>query len=97
MDDGNNGGQYYISINGMKTNLLSSKASGCFILVGLTGATGELLLCFFILPAKILSATDFKGFNKRTYIPYESSKTMEEKCERSRHFLGCQSASSGGN
>ena len=41
MDDGNNGGQRYISIKGMKTNLLSSKALDRFILMGLTTANHD--------------------------------------------------------
>ena len=41
VDDGNNGGQCYISIKGMKTNLLFSKASGRFILMRLTYATDD--------------------------------------------------------
>ena len=40
MDDGKNGGQRYISIKGMRSNLLSSKASGCFTFMGITAATG---------------------------------------------------------
>ena len=76
MDYGNNGGQRYISIKGMRTNLLSSKASGCFTLMGMTAETGEPVLSICILAAKSLSVTDVKGFDYRAYIPYESSKTM---------------------
>ena len=71
MDDGNNGGQSYISIKGNRTNLLSSKASGRFQLMGMTAATSEPVLCIYILAAKILSITDVKGFYYRAYIPYE--------------------------
>ena len=78
MDDGNNGGQHYITIKEMKMNLLFSKASGCFKLMGLTAATGKPVLCICILAAKILSVADFKGFNYRASIPYDSSKTMEK-------------------
>ena len=45
MDDGNNGGQRYISIKGMKINLLSPKASGRFTFMGLTAATSDSVLC----------------------------------------------------
>ena len=45
MDYGNNGGQRYISIKGMRTNLLLSKASVCFTLMGVTAANGEPALC----------------------------------------------------
>ena len=97
MEDGNNGGQSYISIKGTKTNLLLFKASGSFTLMGITDAIGETVLCICILAAKSLSVTDVKGFDYRASIPYESSKTTEETWERSRHFLGFQSTSSGGD
>ena len=58
IDDGNKWGQRYIIIKGMLTNLLSSKASGRFTLMGITAATGEPLLCICILAAKSLSVTD---------------------------------------
>ena len=85
MYDGNNGGQRYISIKGTRTNLLSSKASGCFTFMGMTTATGNPLLCIFILAAKSLSVTDVKGFDYRAYIPYDSSKTMEENMGEGKH------------
>ena len=78
MEDVRNGVQHYISVNVTRINLLSSKASGCFTLIGMTAATGELLLCICILAAKILSVTYIKGFDYRASIPYESSKTMDE-------------------
>ena len=79
MDDGNNGGHRYISIKVMKTNLIFSKASGSFTLMGLTAATGDPVLCIFIFVAQSLSVSDVKIFNYRASIPYDSSKTMEEK------------------
>ena len=78
MDDGNNGGQRYISIKGMKINLFSSKASGLFTLVGPTVTNSERVLFICILSAKSLSVTDVKGLNYRTYIPYDSGKIMEK-------------------
>ena len=62
----------------MKTNLLSLKALGCFTVMGMSTATGEPVLCICILAAKNLSVTDVKGFDYRTSIPYESSKTTKE-------------------
>ena len=88
MDDGNNGVQRYISIKGMKTNLLSSKYSGRFTLMDLTAATGEPVLCISILAAKSLSVTDVKGFDYRASIPYDSSKTTEENIGEGKAFLG---------
>ena len=44
MDVGNYKGQRYISIEGMITNLLFSKDSGHFKLMGMNAATGEPLL-----------------------------------------------------
>ena len=79
MDDEKNGGQIYISIKGMKTNLLSSKASGRFTLKGMTSETGETGLFIWILDTHILSVTDIKGPNYCASISYGSSKTMEEK------------------
>ena len=78
MDDGNNGGQSYIGIKGMRTDLILSKASGCFTLMGLTYVTGEPVLCIYILATKSLSITDVKGFDYRASILYDSSKTVEE-------------------
>ena len=78
IDYGNNGGQRYIGIKGMETNLLLSTASIVFTLMGLTSGTDKPLLCICILAAQSLSVTDFKGFGYRTYIPHDSSKTMEE-------------------
>ena len=75
MDDLNNGGQSYIIIKGMRTNLLSSKASGRFTLLGVTAETREPVLCICILAAKSLSVTDAKGFDYHISIPYDSSNT----------------------
>ena len=88
MDDGNNGGQCCISIKGMKTNLLSSKASVRFTLMGLTAATGEPVLCICILAAQILSVTYVKGFDYRASIPYDSINTMEENMGEGRSLPG---------
>ena len=77
MEDGNNGGQSYISVDGTRNNLLSSKASGRFTLMGLTAATGETVFCICILAANFLSVTDFKVFDYRAKIPYDSCKTIE--------------------
>ena len=49
MDDGNNGVQIYIIINGIKTSLIFSKASVCFTFMGMTTATKEPVLCICIL------------------------------------------------
>ena len=46
--------------------------------MGLNAATGEPVLCIWILDAKILSVTDVKGIDYCISIPYDSSKTMEE-------------------
>ena len=45
MEDGKNGGQRYIIVKGSRTNLLLSKASGRFTLMGVNYATGEHVLC----------------------------------------------------
>ena len=76
MDDGNNRGQRYISINVMNTNLLFSKVLGCFTFMGLNDATGDPVLCICILAAQSLSVTDVKGLNYLVSVPYEPSKTM---------------------
>ena len=78
MDDGNNGGQRCISIKVMRTNLLLSKSSSCFTLMGVAAATGEPVLCVCILAAKSLSVTDVKVFYYRASIPYDSINTTEE-------------------
>ena len=62
----------------MKTTLLSSKALGCFTLMGITDATGEPVLCICILAAQSLSVTDVKWFDYSASIPYGSSNTMKE-------------------
>ena len=78
MDDGNNGGQQYISIKVMKTNLISSKSSGCFTFMGITTVNSDPLLCICIFSTQSLSVTDVKVFNYRSSIPYDSSNTMEK-------------------
>ena len=88
MDDRNNVGQRYISINGTRTNFHSSKASGSFIFMGMTAATGEPVLCICILDAKTLSVTDVKGFDYRAKIPHDSSKTMEENLGEGKALPG---------
>ena len=88
MDDGSNRGQHYISIKRTKTNLLSSKASGCFTLMGMNSATGEPVLCKCILATKSLIVTDFKGFYYCMSIPYDSSKTMEENMGEGKALPG---------
>ena len=78
MDDGNNVGQRCIRTKGIKTNLLLSKALGCFTLMGMNAATGKPVLYIRILDAQSLCVTDFKGFDNRASIPYDSSNTTEE-------------------
>ena len=63
MDGGNNGGQRYMSINRMKTNLILFKTSGCFKFMWKTAANGETVLCICILSDNSLSVTDVKGFD----------------------------------
>ena len=92
MEDSNNWGQRYISVNGTRTNLLSSKDSSFFTLMGLTDATSDPVLCICILAAKILSFTDVKGFDNRISIPYDSIKTIEEnmgECKALPNFPVC--------
>ena len=72
----------------MITNLLSSKASGHFTLMGMNSATGKTLLCIRILAAKILSVTDVKGFDYCTSIPYDPSKTTKKNVGRGKKFTG---------
>ena len=88
MDDGENGGQCYIRINGTKKNLLSSKALGCFTLMGMNAATGEPVLCVCILSSQSLSVTDVKGFYYHTSIPYDSSNTTKENMVESKELPG---------
>ena len=77
MDYGNNGGQHYISIKGMKKNLLLSKSLVRFTLMVLTTENGEIVLCICILAAQSLIVTGVKGLDYRVSIPYDSSNTME--------------------
>ena len=72
----------------MKTNLLYSEASGCFMLMGVTATTGDPVLCIFTLDAQSLSVTDFKLFNYRASITYYSSKTMEENMVEGKALTG---------
>ena len=62
----------------MKKYLLSSKSSGRFTLMGLTAATGEPVLCIYILDAQILSIADVKWFDYSSSTPYDSSKIADE-------------------
>ena len=78
MENGKNAGHRYISVRGMRTNLMSSKASDCFTLMGIAVATSAPVLCICILAAKSLSVTYVKEFDYCASIPYDSSKTMEE-------------------
>ena len=88
MDGGNNGGQSYIIIKGIRTNLISYKAYGSFTFMGMTDATDEPVLCICILSAKILSVTDVKGFDYHASILCDSSKTMEENMREGKALLG---------
>ena len=88
MDDVKNVGQRYIRIKGTRTNLLSSKASGSFTLMGVTAATSEPVLFICILAAKSLNFTDAKVFDYREYIPYASSNTMEENIREGKALPG---------
>ena len=63
---------------GNETNLLFSKASGCFKFMVMTAATGDPLFCICILAATSLGVTDLKGFDYRASIQYDSIKTTEE-------------------
>ena len=88
MDDGNNGGQRYISIKVMKTDLLSYKALGSFTLIEMNDATGETLLCICILATQSLSVTDVKVFKHHASIPYDSIKTTEENKGKGKAIPG---------
>ena len=88
MEDRNNGGQSYISVNVTRTNLLSSKSSGRFTLMVLTVANSGPVLCICILAATSLIVADVKGFYYRASIPYDSSKTKEENMEEFKALPG---------
>ena len=75
-------------IKGMRTNLLLSKASVNFTLIGITDATDETVLCICILATKSLNVTDVKGSYYRASIPYESSATMEENMGEGKELPG---------
>ena len=72
----------------MITNLLPSKAYGCFTLMGMTDATSDPVLCICILADKSLNVTDVKVFYYRAYIPYDSSKTTEENMGKGKSLPG---------
>ena len=61
----------------MKNDLLPSKASVHFTLMGLNTGTDEPVLYLSILTAKVLTVADIKGFYYRASIPYESINTTE--------------------
>ena len=56
--------------------------------MGLTATTGDTVLFICILAAKNLSVTGVKGFDYRTSIPYDSSKTMEENIGEGKALPG---------
>ena len=86
MDYGNNGGQNYMINKKVKINLLSSKAFDSFTLIGLTAATGDPVLCKFILAGKRLNVTDVKGLYSCGSISYILNKTVEKNMGEVKKF-----------
>ena len=72
----------------MKTNIISSKDLVRFTLMGLADTSGEPVLCICILAAQILSVIDVKVLYYRTSIPYDLSKTIEEKMGEVKELPG---------
>ncbi|CAJ1966096.1 unnamed protein product [Cylindrotheca closterium] len=77
--DGHNGGETYIKFaDGTKVELLSTKATGRFTVMGLTAASGDPVMCIVIIAGKELGVQDYMGFDHQAESPYDGSKTLEE-------------------
>ncbi|CAJ1929012.1 unnamed protein product [Cylindrotheca closterium] len=77
--DGHIGGETYIkSADGQKVELLSTKASGRFTVMGLTAASGDPVMCIVIIAGKELAFEDYTGFDHQSEAIYDGTKTIEE-------------------
>ncbi|CAJ1967698.1 unnamed protein product [Cylindrotheca closterium] len=77
--DGHIGGETYIkSADGQKVELLSTKATGRFTVMGLTAASGDPVMCIVIIAGKELACEDYIGFDHQSDVMYDGTKTLEE-------------------
>ena len=77
-EDGHIGGQTYLSYNGRKIELTSSKASGRFTVMGLTAANGKPVMCIVIIAGKEIGVAEALGYDFQSETPYDTNKSLEE-------------------
>lgn len=76
--DKNVGGTVYVTIDGQRASLPSSKASSRFTVLGVTAATGEPLMCIVIMAAKEVVPREAMGFDHLAENPYDPDKPLKE-------------------
>ena len=86
--DGHVGGQTYLSVGGQQVNLTSSKVGGRTTVIGLTAATGEAVYAVIIFAASELGVLDRLGFDHRSRIPYDKTKSLTENSGEGKALPG---------
>ena len=85
-DDGNVGGQKFVSKKGSRANIKSSHKDGRFTLIGLTAATGDPVMCIMIFSAEELMFEQRMGSDIR--VPFDNTKTVRENSGPGKRFPG---------
>ena len=85
-DDGNVGGQKFVSRKGSRANIKSSHKDGRFTLIGLTAATGDPVMCIIIFAAEELSFEQRMGSD--ICIPFDNTKNIRENFGPGKRFSG---------
>ena len=85
-DDGNVGGQKFVSKKGSRANIKSSHKDGRFTLIGLTAATGDPVMCIMIFAAEELTFEQRMGSDIR--VPFDNTKTVRENSGPGKRFPG---------
>ena len=87
-DDGHIGVQVYLTANGKRTALKSSKASHRFTLICLTANTGEPVMYIIVFAANELDYIARFGYDFDADEPFDSSKSLEDQTGPGKVFPG---------
>ena len=90
-DDGNVGGQLFVTTKGTRGNIKSSHTDGRFTLIGLTAASGDAVMAIIIFAGEELSFEQRMGHDIR--VPFDTTKSVTENSGPGKTFPGAPTCS----
>ena len=85
-DNGHVGGQLFVTGKNTRANIKSSHADGRFTLIGLTAASGDVVMCIIIFAGEELSFEQRMGHDIR--VDYDNDKNITFNSGAGKSFHG---------